>query len=456
MPEANGSYTTDTQRLDMGAFYSAVLGFGNVNKDKMETFRVGARRRLTGMELWELYETNNFIANVIDAVPDAATQKWCIYESDREDDSIQKELEKVKPYINQAWKLARLQGWAAVVMLLNDGVTDYSQPAEERRIRGISGYNALAGGEAGEIAVQKYDENPMSPTYGQPQVFTISAQPVHASRLLLFYGVKRLSRLRGQLGTSVLDRCHQEFRNFDVGNNAIAATLPDFNLDIFEVPGLAPMLAKQKDFAEFIQGIAFARSVLKVMMVEAGNNGSQGAGGYKIISRPYTGVKELLEYYKQLFAGATDLPDTMLYGESPDGQTSGKYEMRSWAQYIANQQQSVLHSELDKLINYLHLTTGTIPKDWSLEFPSILELDESEQADVELKRAQRLGLLVDRQIVTAEEAAHSLADHIDVAKAIDFAAREEEMRSLESFPEGIAQLPHVIEEAEEEDINNVP
>lgn len=433
------------ERLDAGAFWSASLGFGNLNKDKLETFKVGGRQRLNSAELFFLYETNNFVANVIDAVPDAATQKWCKYESDTDSKNIQTELDRIKPYINQGWKLARLVGWAAVVMLINDTEKDYSVPVNTRNIRGISGYTVVSGGDAGEISVTQYDENPFSPTYGQPEIFTIggNATPVHISRLLLFYGVKRLASLQGrsrsQLGTSVVDRCYQEFRNFDVGNNAIASTLPDFNVDVFAIPGLMKLLAKQKDFASYISGMAFARSVLKVQLVEAGEGG-QNAGGYQIINRQYTGVKEMLEYFKNLFAGATDLSHTQLFGESPSGQTSGKYQMRSWSQYIANQQQTNLRPELEKLINYCHVLSGGVPADWSIDFPPILELDETEEADIELKQAQALGILTDKQIATPDEVATALASGIKIGKAIDLEAREVERQALQTFPEGMATV----------------
>lgn len=238
-------------------------------------------------------------------------------------------------------------------------------------------------------------------------------------------------------------------------SRAIAATLPDFNLDIFEIPGLAQMLAKQKDFKDYISGLAFARSVLKVMMVEAGQGG-QNPGGYKIVARQYTGVVEILKHLKQLFAGATDLPDTLLYGESPDGTTSGKYEMRSWSQYIANQQQANLLPELKKLINYLHAAGRGEPQKWELKFESILELDEVEEADIELKQTQRLALLVDKAIVTPDEAAKSLADGIDVGQAIDLDRRREEMLSLQAFPEGIAQLSPTRKRTSEEGNTNEP
>lgn len=455
MNEDNGVHNIDSQpRLDAGSFFSSVLGFGNLNKDKLETFSVGRRRSLISEELYTLYEQNNFIGNVIDAVPDAAGQKWCEYEADSNAEEIQEELDKVKPHINQAWKQARLQGWAAVLLLINDGEQDYRQPVNVRAIRGIRGYNALSGGKSGEITVTEYDDNPFSVTYGEPQLFTItgSNELVHVSRLLLFYGVKNLSKTRGrshgQLGTSVIDRCYQEFRNFDVGNNAIAATLPDFNLDIFEIPGLAQLLAKQKDFADYISGLAFARSVLKVMMVEAGQSG-QNPGGYKIVARQYTGVKDLLEHFKALFAGATDIPHTQLFNESPSGTTSGRYEDKYWSTYIHARQEDSLRPELIKLIGYLHAMRGRVPRKWSLEFPTLFELTEVEEADVELKESQRLALLVDKMIVTPDEAAKSLAEGIDVGQAIDLEQRREEMLSLQAFPEGIAQLPPAREAAEE-------
>ncbi|MGL5923895.1 anti-CBASS protein Acb1 family protein [Chroococcidiopsis sp.] len=440
--------TSTEQHLDAGAFFSSLLGFGRADTDKLESFSVGSRQRLSPVELFELYETNTFLANVIDNLPDAAVQKWCVYEDDEEAKNIQSELDKIKPFISTAWKMARLVGWAVVLLLVDDGELDYSKPVNMRKIRSVEGYSVLIGGEAGEISVAQFDENPFSLTYGEPILFsTKGSQLVHVSRLLLFYGVKKLSRhfltrSHSELGTSVIDRCIKEFRNFDVGNNAIASTLPDFNIDIFAIPGLAQLLAKQKDFANYMQGLALARSVLKVMLVEAGTGG-QNAGGYQVLTRQYTGVKEILEYLKQIFAGATDLNHTMLFGESPDGQTSGRYQKESWSQYVANQQSTVIRPLLNTLINYCHAANGSVPTDWSLEFLSILELDEVDKADVELKQAQRIATLVEKMIVTPEEAARAIAEGIDISKAIDLKTREEERQALQTFPEGMTMVNNV-------------
>lgn len=161
----NGNGHGAEYRFDAGQFVSSALGFGALNRDKLETFQIGARRKISPTELWQLYESNNFAANVIDAVPNAACQKYVEYESDSDTDVIQAELDKVRSHICQAWKLARLQGWAAVLLLIDDGERDYTKPVNTRNIRGISGYNALSGGNAGEISVFQWDEDPLSVTY---------------------------------------------------------------------------------------------------------------------------------------------------------------------------------------------------------------------------------------------------------------------------------------------------
>lgn len=137
MSNSNGNGHGAEPRFDAGQFISSALGFGALNRDKLETFQIGTRRRLSPQELFTLYEQNTFIANIIDVVPDAGTQKWCNYESANDTQEIQQELDKIKPHINQAWKLARLQGWAAVLLLIDDGEFDYSQPVNVRGIRGI-------------------------------------------------------------------------------------------------------------------------------------------------------------------------------------------------------------------------------------------------------------------------------------------------------------------------------
>lgn len=454
MSENNGTGQAQ-QYLDAGAFISAMLGFGNPLQDKVESFGLAPRKRLTSAELWDLYETDTFIANAIDKVPDAATQKYCTYTVNEEQTGsnakvVQNELERVRPYINQAWKQARLQGWSAVLMYIDDGELDYRNPVNTRKIRGISGYKALCGGNTGEIGILEYDENPFSVTFGEPQLFTVySAQKpvVHVSRLLLFYGVKKLSRIQnygvsvGQLGTSIVDRFFQYFRNFDIGNNAIASTLPDFNVDIMKVADLATLLAKKQDFATYISGIAFARNIMKIMLVEAGKDG-QNEGDYQIITRQYQGVVEILKYNKGLYAGSVDIPDTLLFNESPDGQTSGRYESNTWAQYVADMQERELRPELNKVIDYVHFTDGSIvPETWELKFPSILQLDQVDKADIDLKLYQGLQYLTTAQIATPEEAAKSLVDQTDVGDCIDLEAREEQNKQIMQFPEGYARVP---------------
>ena len=81
-----------------------------------------------------------------------------------------------------------------------------------------------------------------------------------------------------------------------------------------------------------------------------------------------------------------------------------------------------------------------MPADWSIDFPPILELDETEEADIELKQAQALGILTDKQIATPDEVATALASGIKIGKAIDLEAREVERQALQTFPEGMATV----------------
>jgi phage-related protein (TIGR01555 family) len=438
----------DSIRLDQViSSLKAAGAFAQMDASRLEQFVQGsqATKFLTAANLYELYQENNFIANLVDTLPDNACQKYAIATIDdwegEGENPVQSEINKAKPFVNWCWKAARLQGWAAVIVYINDGQKDLSQPVNERSIKGIADYSVRVGGDQGEITVVEWDSNQISPTYGDPILFSVGGTRVHRSRLMLFHGVKRLSHSQynsnsSQLGTSVVKRCYQEFRNFQLSNNAIASTMASFNQKILKIKDLATVMASQKSFEQYISGMSLAMNVLGMLLVDA------ESGDFSIAGHQYGGVPDLLAYYKGIFAGSTDLSHTELFGESPSGQTSGSYQEKQKAQYTHGRQESELLPELNRIARYVCLSQGIAPEDCTIEFPTLYELDAKDQADVNLKNAQSMRTLVGAQggqIVTEDEAAKALARDTTIGDQIDIDAREEMIGALRQEPEGFVQ-----------------
>lgn len=440
------SQTTEPEiRVDQAALMrllGASSNFAQINSTSTESFQNPHGSEIQVEQLISLYEQDNFIANLVDHLPERATSKWCHFDMKAElwdgqgaqkKNPIQQTLDDAKDAICTAWKLARLRGWAIVYIHLV-GAGEPQEAVREQSIKGIAGFTALAGGPAGEVTIQSYDENKLSLTYGMPLTYSVDGQIIHHSRVLLFTGIKRLSRdqisrngINHEPGISVIYRSRQAHRNFIAASNAVATKLLNFNQAILKIKDLAQILAKEEDAKSYFQGMSLAKTILNMIVLDA------DGGDYGMLNTPFTGVHELLEYFKKIFAGSTDLMASELFNESPAGVTSGRFENEYEARYVAAQQESVLTPLLYRIIRY-GCAANNYPLDCGeLSFPPLYKMDDAQLAKVKLTQAQVIKLLIDARVLTPEEAADALSQGIDIEDAIKLKSPES-LSHLETTP----------------------
>jgi phage-related protein (TIGR01555 family) len=421
---------------DAGHLQNAMLGFGRLNgADKSSQFTPASQGvSLTRQQRQNLYDYCPAIANAIDLVVDDSLQKYVTYSDKSGGDSakVQGVLDSAKDAIAEAWKMARIHGWAGVLVFANDTI-DLMQPIGKPKA--IKGFRAYSGGVSGLLTVAEWDTDPTSLDYGQPLFFSLgkSAQKIHRDRLLLFYGVKKLggneeitTNPLEQLGISIIDRVYRDFQNFDVACQSVAASLPTWAQDILGIPDLATLTKDPKALQLYVDGMNQFRSTLNLLAIDTKNGGS-----WQTITRDYSAMPAVIEKFAQYFAGACNIPDTMLFNQSPSGQTSGRYQSDSWAQWIAQQQQLSLCKPVDRLMAIAHSIYGA-PQDWELHYPSILTLSAVELANLDKTKADTIKSL--GSAITPEEARKSLEDDVPIGKVLDNDA-------WESFDNAIAEQP---------------
>lgn len=415
---------------------------------------------LTPQRRQELYETDPWIGQLIDWLPDSMCQKWATYKVKKSEIEEETEPESIKsdsvesdlcPYDTElgliqedakdALKLARIHGWSALMLYVDDG-QKLDQPVNERSIRSIEGFSVFRGGDAGEISVASWQDKKTLPNYGKPELFTLDGDRVHHSRLLLFYGVKKLNPYGNfgsgtsssfGLGTSTIDRAYSTWKDFSKGGGMIAQNLHKSSQRILKIKGFKQLAANRNDLEAYIAGMAYSLNCLGIMAIDADD------ADYDVIEHNYTGVPELLKHFKNLFGGAANMMHTDIFGESPTGQTSGSYQEKWKAGFVHAAQESELKRPLLKYLRYCHLRDGTDPSEGVLEFPSLYELDDEQKAGVVQKQAAGLRALVGASsgaILTPDEAAQYLSQFPDYQSVIDWEQRESD---LESVPEG--QIP---------------
>jgi phage-related protein (TIGR01555 family) len=109
--------------------------------------------------------------------------------------------------------------------------------------------------------------------------------------------------------------------------------------------------------------------------------------------------------------GASKIPHTVLFGESPSGLGStGRSEERDFAKMLADYQQSTFHRLLKKLMTYIMLgkmgpTNGRVPESWRIKFNDLFELNEREKADVRARVAAVDGRYIQLGVLSPKEVA---------------------------------------------------
>jgi hypothetical protein len=97
-----------------------------------------------------------------------------------------------------------------------------------------------------------------------------------------------------------------------------------------------------------------------------------------------SGFKDLSDHAKWELAALTDIPMTLLGGESPSGlNTDGESWWRMWCAVVAARQEERYRQPLETIIEILYHSEGAgLPKTWDLTFNPLGEMTDRERAEI--------------------------------------------------------------------------
>lgn len=381
-----------------GVLINALTGMGT-GRDRNLYSSVAPAEFLAEAELDNLYLTSWLCRRVVDIVPSEATRMgWDIGLGDdtkkarkQSDDLIAAgERLRLRQHVREAAQLARLHGGAVLIMLTDEGgSTALDKPINPKRLRKIKGLHALdrwriwpAPGWTGIGTPELYEFNTNRDTdltqYGLDQM---EAVQIHASRVLRFEGENVPWRWKSHFrwwGVSVLQPLWEVFRRYETGQSSAASLLHDFDQFIHKIPGLGGMISagNQEAITRRLEINQMARSVYRGLVLDANEDAS-------FISRSAAGISDILDRLTQEVTGATRLPHTKLWGESPSGLgATGRSEDRAFAQDVAEYQEDFLQQPLRQFYATLMASedgpySGEPPEDWRVQFrPTFVMTDE--------------------------------------------------------------------------------
>lgn len=312
-------------------------------------------------------------------------------------------------------KNARLFGGAVILLYIDDG-RKADQPVDYKNIRSIEGMEVLDRWQIAPVINEDSLYDYSKATYYQIISGDLIRQPqlvnIHKDRILRFDGEWLPYRVRQRnygWGMSTLQAVYDSFRFYSSGVSSAATLLTEFDIFVHKLRGLASMLAagKEGDVRTRLVLNDMSKSVYRGYAIDAEKE------ELEFISRNFAGVGEILEKLRIDIIGASQIPHTILFGESPGGLGStGRSEERDFAKHLGDYQAAHYKRPLQHLMKMIMLskdgpTNGTLPKSWRIKFNDLFELNEREKADVRARTAAvdgryiQLGVLHPKEVADA-------------------------------------------------------
>lgn len=333
---------------------------------------------------------------------------------------VQKRLSRLRSDLIWATEQARLYGGAASLIMVNDGTDDLSKPLNLNGIRKGAAIQLWTtdrwwGLDTSSEKVTNYK----SKDFNTPKYYTFNIDDaqsinssnlnikVHHSRVLRWVNRKSVRLINTLLlgwGISELEHIYQDLMIYENAKATGGSLLDKTLLEIVKVEGLRGIMqglglgstAQEQELATQMAGLNNFRMNSTVLLDKEND--------YQQFSATFTGVSELLETYRDVIAGASEMPKVLLYGDTKGGLTSDSpAEMEFYAQTINGKQDEMLRPVLDKLIPIIYASEGLqIPPDFDYTFESIAGITQERKLNLLQGTLDAVGKMIDSGMLTHE------------------------------------------------------
>lgn len=398
---------------------NVLIGMGT-GRDKSQYTKTTATVFLAQEELENLYG-EWLPRRIVDIYADQATRKGfkVLFGGDgvraEEVQGIEQVIEDlyILENLNLAAKNSRLYGGACLLLFIDDGRPAY-MPVDKRNIRRIEDIECLDRWQIAPVINEENLYDYSKATYYQIISGDLINQPqlsyIHKDRILRFDGDWLPYRVRQRnygWGMSSLQTIYDSFRHYWTGLNSAATLLTEFDIFVHKVRGLAAMLAagKESSIRDRLQVNDMSKSIYRGYAIDAEKE------ELEFISRNFGGIGEILEKLRVDIIGASKIPHTVLFGESPSGLGStGRSEERDFAKTLADYQSVHFKRPIKQLMELIMLskegpTQGKLPESWRIAFNPLFELNEREMADVRARVAAVDGRYIQLGVLSPKEVA---------------------------------------------------
>lgn len=380
---------------------NAVNGLGTHAYDPSRALYIVRTQFMTMQQSETMFVENGLFRKIITLPADECLRagfKLCT--DTNNDDAVNSNLMSIFEDLNAESIFAnalywhRCYGGGAIYPVIQDGISDLTQPLSEGTIRSIDElrvYSPL------EVVPFRKNEDVTDVNYGKTETYLVNDQltsayfEIHASRLITFPGETIPNSLRaerqgwgGMIAEQIFDAL---VRKYDLGNKLTLDIMERMAQGILKIDGLFDKLASQGEdiVKQYLQTIDMTRHILNTLAID-------GADDFDIKSISLSGIKDILDKLQMILSAVSYIPVTILFGRSPGGQNAtGDSDFEQYHAMVCQLQRRILQPRLSR---FIHLVSKcpeynlSLPEKWHIQFNPLSIPSEKEQAETANLNAQ--------------------------------------------------------------------
>lgn len=396
------------QRVQDG-FASLIGGIGtSADKNVANTYAFDGRFAQSYAVAETAYRTSWVVKKAHDLPPFDMTRKWRNWQAEADQiEAIEAEEKRLglKARVRLALFYARLYGGGALVLGARGDPSTPLTPAMVAK----GGLDFIHVVSRHQISYERIDQNPMSPTRGQPEMWTMSGGDaatvqLHPTRVVPFVGqptTGMMSALDQFWGDPLLTSIWDAVTNADLVQASIAALVQEAKIDTMKVPGFMNQIGTaeyEKKFMRRVELANQAKSVLRTRLMDKDED-------WETQQVNFAGLPDVERQKLQIVAAAVDIPVTRFLGEAAKGlNATGEGDESNYDEMISAKQENELQPVLAPILDEVLIRSalGARPAAVGYTWAPLTDAKPKEAAEIEKLEAETIDIYQKSGLVPVE------------------------------------------------------
>lgn len=397
------------------------------------------------LEIEWAYRSSWIIGSAVDSIADDMTRKGIRITSEMDPKArgvIESQFDALEVWdkLNDVIKWSRLYG-GAVGYIMIEG----QDPSTPLRLETIG-----EGSFKGILPLDRWQVNPnlqeriteLGPHFTMPKYYDLvttgtglQGWKIHHSRLIRFDGITlpyQQKITENEWGMSVVERIWDRLTAFDSSTLGAAQLIYKAHLRTMKVEGYRQLQAMggpaYDGFLKQMESIRQWQSNEGLTIIDAKDE-------FETHQYSFGGLNDVLSQFAEQISGAVGIPLVRLFGQSPQGFSTGDADLANYYDTIGTQQERRMRNPLRKLMDIMSRSELGVPleDDFTFEFNPLWQMSDVDRSTVALNTVNAISAAVDSGLMTQKAGATDLREMSDIT-GVGASITDEDINNAEDEP----------------------